>query len=1135
MANMTTQEILQGIKDWAAPKVIYDISAAHNNTKYADLSDALGTNGGNIPQEYKKGGITVRFVHSTDNKYVQFRCMAQNFTTDVAQWQGVDNRPTVNSKNFVESGGIAEITKGNYTIIEPTNIISGKRVREGELVDTVGMSIIIYEVSPGTTYDFCGKLTTGTTSFFIYWFNSSSQYISKESYRGLANQDVVIINQPIVAPSGAAYLYMNAMTSSMESYNRLRLPSNLIVGDVLRVGKPTEINPIRGKKVSLMGDSNWTFDGISTGFSSRYRPGGVIEDVRDTWWGKMLLLSDAELEVNASVGSSSVTDNERFSVPGYLSRVDTLGNPDCVIIGGGQNEPTDVTIGTFDPSKPIGELDTMVFADAYDKLVRLIKQYYNPEYMLMVIHPKTQDKFTSVMIEIADYYGIDVANLHSVGEYVTYVDNIHYDFNGSQVVCKNVLSRINVETEQSQDTLKDEIKTFTLKETVQDFDNEGVAGYVIDANRKILATIKKDGSINRLVENDKDRHTVHFEDADIEGIRSLIVSNDNQIISAITDKGEVQFYGGGGFAGESVTERRIDKDYVKVLTSGDNQIIGYIDGTGKVVIYDFYSPSLEKTEISVDAAFTALGFTASGADNHRFISDKTYRLLDNAKINYKKSGVVIPDILPCISIHDDDTIDNQIPVSQGGADVAPAGYYADKGGYFSILYPLLKSINEKYKSTIKGKAVCGLAAEGQRTGLTQLGMSDDYTTLNANGNHVNELVEKAGWEVMCHSMTARYMAENYLVNGEYNPSNGDINDTLARGILSYGIWGGTQYSWKTTTVYNQYDGKNYVIRQDKSGWDLLPQKLVKPFCKVIEDASVLSGITTTNSYGRIKNNPLIINPSYTEKYQVEEWFNRANRLGLKNFGKVCISWGSSPSVYYIRERMKYADVTTFPGTGNNDMTRSNVIPMDSCLTRILYTPSASRNGVSDPDTKYNVYTEVEYNRLKSIVDDCITQNGWLILVSHANDPRNYNGYYNDFVYPTERTGDRLNYKDDNYPEEWRVPLKYDEINSMDANNYWEVPPARLNIQSWADWYPCPGTTPALLYDILKYAVEQNVEFVSTEEGLKRYNNTLSVGYKCSLDGYYPVADDYLIDHTKDEYKAYCIIGADGSVNIKSNN
>jgi hypothetical protein len=54
--------------------------------------------------------MSVKFIQgsaqSSDNKYVQARCMAQSFTTDVTQWQVVDDEPTVGSNNLVKSGGI---------------------------------------------------------------------------------------------------------------------------------------------------------------------------------------------------------------------------------------------------------------------------------------------------------------------------------------------------------------------------------------------------------------------------------------------------------------------------------------------------------------------------------------------------------------------------------------------------------------------------------------------------------------------------------------------------------------------------------------------------------------------------------------------------------------------------------------------------------------------------------------------------------------------------------------------------------------------------------------------------------------------------------------------------------------------
>ena len=78
----------------------------HTIATYADLSAALAA----IPSDYQKGGMSIKFVQSSDNKYVQFRYMSSSTAaadfTNVANWQGVDDVPTAGSNNLVKSGGI---------------------------------------------------------------------------------------------------------------------------------------------------------------------------------------------------------------------------------------------------------------------------------------------------------------------------------------------------------------------------------------------------------------------------------------------------------------------------------------------------------------------------------------------------------------------------------------------------------------------------------------------------------------------------------------------------------------------------------------------------------------------------------------------------------------------------------------------------------------------------------------------------------------------------------------------------------------------------------------------------------------------------------------------------------------------
>ena len=54
-----------------------------------------------IPASWRKGGMSIRFVQSSDNKYVQCRLMADSFTTDTTQWAIADEGVYVENPEFV--------------------------------------------------------------------------------------------------------------------------------------------------------------------------------------------------------------------------------------------------------------------------------------------------------------------------------------------------------------------------------------------------------------------------------------------------------------------------------------------------------------------------------------------------------------------------------------------------------------------------------------------------------------------------------------------------------------------------------------------------------------------------------------------------------------------------------------------------------------------------------------------------------------------------------------------------------------------------------------------------------------------------------------------------------------------------
>lgn len=89
-------------------QVIYDVTTNNNGVTFDSLSALLSSENLStlIPESVRSGGMSIRFVQTSDNKYVQYSLMSGVFNTSVDNWQGVDNEPTVGSDNLVKSGGV---------------------------------------------------------------------------------------------------------------------------------------------------------------------------------------------------------------------------------------------------------------------------------------------------------------------------------------------------------------------------------------------------------------------------------------------------------------------------------------------------------------------------------------------------------------------------------------------------------------------------------------------------------------------------------------------------------------------------------------------------------------------------------------------------------------------------------------------------------------------------------------------------------------------------------------------------------------------------------------------------------------------------------------------------------------------
>ena len=386
---------------------------------------------------------------------------------------------------------------------------------------------------------------------------------------------------------------------------------------------------------------------------------------------------------------------------------------------------------------------------------------------------------------------------------------------------------------------------------------------------------------------------------------------------------------------------------------------------------------------------------------------------------------------------DDDACDEFIPSSYAGQSIRNS----DKkvGGYFSLLYPFLKSLEVKHNISL----TCGIAAEGHRIGLTRFWSESDECAINENGQLLQQMTSHSSWECLCHSMTARISPDNsiYIVDS--------LNSDDAFDILANGKWAG-EYSFYTAGVYDRKTKKNYTISSSRTSWVETLPKYIQPYCL------------------DRKTSKWVYNESYPNEYQLGEWKRRADLLGF-TYPDILVFCGNTTAAPLIIESRKYFSYSVDPTGYKNGV---NVLPLSATIHRISATTGND-----------NAYNTARYNLLKNAVDTAISSCGWLVFMTHFNTICYYNGYLDEVNYPEREA---------NYNPEWVNPLVTEEIRSMDENNYWENPPKRLGITNWGEWHPAKGTQLWALYKIFEYAIEKGLQNVSPSNGVEIIGNNIGI-------------------------------------------
>lgn len=101
--NINKININQSEQTYYIASDIYDVSYHNSGITFDSLSTLLSSENLSaiIPTAIRCGGMTIRFVQSSDNRYMQYRLMANEFTTDTTQWAIDDESVYIENPEFL--------------------------------------------------------------------------------------------------------------------------------------------------------------------------------------------------------------------------------------------------------------------------------------------------------------------------------------------------------------------------------------------------------------------------------------------------------------------------------------------------------------------------------------------------------------------------------------------------------------------------------------------------------------------------------------------------------------------------------------------------------------------------------------------------------------------------------------------------------------------------------------------------------------------------------------------------------------------------------------------------------------------------------------------------------------------------
>ena len=197
------------------------------------------------------------------------------------------------------------------------------------------------------------------------------------------------------------------------------------------------------KKVLILGDSYSTYKGIIPSNYSTFYPdaNNDVSSVEQTWWSLYIKAKGYELEKNDSWGGTTICgtgygrmDSSRSN---FISRVDSLGNPDIIFVFGGTNDAW--------ANSPVGEYqysdwtkdDCKNFRPALACLLDMLQKRYPKASIYSILNSELREPINESFREICKHYNVQLIELHDIEK-----QNGHPSVSGMKSICDQLLEAI---------------------------------------------------------------------------------------------------------------------------------------------------------------------------------------------------------------------------------------------------------------------------------------------------------------------------------------------------------------------------------------------------------------------------------------------------------------------------------------------------------------------------------------------------------------------------------------------------------------------------------------------------------------------------------------------------------------------